>query len=101
MKVLFISSKDTGEEKEMNIEKRPESEPRKIINHQPDNDTIYLKAKDPYVVKGQLWISKYEQTGIKHFKYPKAFIEYLSDLKDVYPSIDDYNQNNCIWLYDW
>ena len=37
--------------------------------------------------------NKREQTGIQHFKDPKAFVEYQSDLKDVSASIDDYSPN--------
>ena len=29
--------------------------------------------------------------GLKHFNYPKAFIEYSNDMKDVYKNIEEYN----------
>ena len=38
-----------------------------LINHQPDIDKIYLYAKDPYEVKYQFLISKWEKVGLGHF----------------------------------
>ena len=62
-----------------------------LINNQPDIDKIYLYAKDPYEAKYQFLINKRERTGLKHFNYPKAFIEYSNDMQDVYKNIDEYN----------
>ena len=56
-----------------------------LINNQPDIDKIYLYAKDPYE------INKREKVGLNHFNDPKAFMEYLNDMKDVYKNIEDYN----------
>ena len=65
----------------------------KLINNQLDIDKTYLYAKDPYEAKCQFLISKRENTGLKHFNDPKAFIEYSNDMHDVYKNIDEYNPN--------
>ena len=65
-----------------------------LINHQNDNgnnviDKIYLYAKDPYESKYQYLINKREKVDWKHCDGPKAFIEYLNDMQDVYKNIDE------------
>ena len=55
-----------------------------LINNQPDIDKIYLYAKDLYKTKYQFLINKRESTGLKHFHYLKAFIEYSNDMQDIY-----------------
>ena len=68
-----------------------------LINNQPDIDKIYLYAKDLYEPKYQFLINKRESIGLKHFKDPKAFIEYSNnDMIDVYQSINYYNPNKKI-----
>ena len=62
-----------------------------LINNQPDTDKIYLHAKDPNENKYQFLINKSQTIGLKHFNDPKAFIEYLNDMQDVYKNIDEYN----------
>ena len=62
-----------------------------LINNQPDIDKIYLNAKDPYEAKYQYLISKREKVGLDHLKDPKAFMEYLNDMEDVYKNIENYN----------
>ena len=62
-----------------------------LINNQPDIDKIYLYAKDPYETKYHFLINKAESTGLKHFNDPKAFIEYSSNIQDVYKNIDECN----------
>ena len=62
-----------------------------LINNQPDIDKIYLYAKDPYEAKYQYLINKREKVGLDHFDDPKAFMEYLNDMQDVYKNIEDYN----------
>ena len=62
-----------------------------LINNQPDVDKIYLYAKDPYEAKYQYLIKKREKVGLDHFDDPKAFIEYLNDMQDVYKNIEGYN----------
>ena len=62
-----------------------------LIENQPDIDKIYLYVKDSHEAKYQYLINKREGVGIDHFKDPKAFIEYLSDMHDVYRNIDKYN----------
>ena len=40
---------------------------------------------------------------LKHFKDPKAFVEYSSDIKDVLKSIEEYNlgkKRNVLILFD-
>ena len=62
-----------------------------LINNQPDIDKIYLYAKDPYEGKYQYLIKKREKVGLNHFNDPKAFMEYLNDIQDVYKNIEAYN----------
>ena len=50
-----------------------------------------MYAKDPYEIKYQPLINKRENTGLKHFNDPKAFIEYSNDMQDVYKNIEEYN----------
>ena len=61
------------------------------MNKQPNIDKIYLYAKDPYEDKHQFLINKRESIELKHFNDPKAFIEYSSDMQDVYKNIDEYD----------
>ena len=60
-------------------------------NNQPNIDKICLYAKDPYEAKYHYLIYKREKVGLDHFNDPKAFIEYLNDMLDVYKNIDNYN----------
>ena len=62
-----------------------------LTNNQPDIDKIYLYAKDPHEAKYQFLINKRESMALDHFNDPKAFIEYSSDMRDVYKNIDEYN----------
>ena len=62
-----------------------------LTNNQPDIDEIYLYKKDPYEAKYQLLNNKRENTGLKHFNNPKAFVEYSDDMQDVYKNIEGYN----------
>ena len=62
-----------------------------LINNQPDIDKIYLFAKDPYESKYQYLINKRENVGLNHYNDPKAFIEYSSDMQDLYKNIEEYN----------
>ena len=64
-----------------------------LIEKQPEINKIYLYAKDSYEVKYQYLIIKRESVGINHFKDPKAFIEYLNDMHDVFKNINYYNLN--------
>ena len=52
-----------------------------------------MYAKDPYKAEYQFLINKRENTGLKYFNGPKAFIEYLNDMQDVYKNIDKCNVN--------
>ena len=60
-----------------------------LINNQSDIDKIYLYEKDPYEAKYQYLIDKDEKVGLDHFNDPKAFMEYLNDMLDVYKNIED------------
>ena len=64
-----------------------------LKNNQSDIDKIYLFAKDPYEAKYQYLINKCEKVGLDHFNNPKAFIEYLNDMQDVYKNTGEYNTN--------
>ena len=73
-----------------------------IVN-QPDNDKIYLHAKDQYEAKYQCLINKREGVGIDHFNDPKAFIEYSNDMRDVYKNINyyyPYRENEILIAFD-
>ena len=50
-----------------------------------------MYAKDPYEAKYQYLINKREDVGINHFKNLKAFVDYSSDMHDVYKNIKNYN----------
>ena len=52
-----------------------------------------MYGKDPYEAKCQYLINKREGVGLNQFKYPKAFIEYSSDMPNFYKHIDEYNIN--------
>ena len=48
-------------------------------------------------------INKREGVGINHFNDPKAFIEYSSDIHDVYKNINEYNpdkENKTLIVFD-
>ena len=60
-----------------------------LINNQPDIDRIYSYTKDPYEAKYQYLIKKREKAILKHYEYPKAFIEYSNDIQDVYKNIEE------------
>ena len=64
-----------------------------LVNHQSDNDKIYLYVEDPYEAKYQFLIKKREDIGKKHFHDSKAFIEYSNNMVDIYEKIEDYNPN--------
>ena len=74
-----------------------------LINNQPHIDKIYLHAKDLYEPKYRFLINKRESIELKHFKDPKAFVEYLNDMHDVYKNIDNYNpdrENKILTVFD-
>ena len=64
-----------------------------LINNEPDNDKIYLYAKNLYEAKYQLLINKRENTGLKCFNDSKAFIECSNYMDDIYSNIEKYNPN--------
>ena len=60
-----------------------------LINHQPDIDKIYLYANDLNEAKYQFLIKKREDVGTMHFNDSKAFIEYSSDIDEIYRNIEE------------
>ena len=60
-----------------------------LISHQPDIDKIYLYAKDPPEAKYQFLINKRGSAGITYFNDSEAFIEYSSDMDDIYKIIEE------------
>ena len=62
-----------------------------LLSYQDGIDKIYLYVRDPYEDKYQYLIRKRQDTGIRHFNDPNAFIEFSSNINDVYQNIDDYN----------
>ena len=60
-----------------------------------------MYAKDPY--DPQYLINKREGVGINCFNYPKAFIEYSNDMRNVYKNINYYNpdtENKILIVFD-
>ena len=69
-----------------------------LINEQDHIDKIYLYAKDIHTNTNtiQIWTNfdqKRENTGIKCFNDPNAFIECSNTMEDVYENINDYNSS--------
>ena len=64
-----------------------------LINWQPDNDKIYLYAKNPYEAKYKFLTNKRESKCLKHFNDSKSFIEYSHDIDYIYKNIEEYNLN--------
>ena len=60
-----------------------------IKYERPDIDKIYLYVKDPFESKHQLLINGREKVGIKKLKNPKAFINYLQTIDDIYENSED------------
>ena len=74
-----------------------------LINNQPDIDKIYLHTKDPCEAKYQYLINKCEKVGSDCYNDPKAFIEYLNYMLDVYKNIEDYSprkNRNVLIVFD-
>ena len=64
-----------------------------LITYQVDIDKTYLYAKDLNEAKYQFLTKMLEEVGTKHFKNPKAFIEYSNNLDDIYKNIEKHNLN--------
>ena len=62
-----------------------------IKHRRPDIDKIYWYIKDSFESKYQLLINEREKVGIGKLKNPKAFIDYLQTIDDVYENLEDYN----------
>lgn len=50
---------------------------------------MFLYVKDLHKPKHQYLINKSKETGLKHLKAPRAFVEYSNDMNDVYRSVLD------------
>ena len=64
-----------------------------LINNEPDIGKTYLYAKYLHEAKYQLLINRTESTGLKYLNDSKAFIEYSSDMDDIYKNIEEYKPN--------
>ena len=64
-----------------------------LINNEPDIGKTYLYAKYLHEAKYQLLINRTESTGLKYLNDSKAFIEYSSDMDDIYKNIERCNRN--------
>ena len=64
-----------------------------IISHQTDIDKIYLYAKDLYEAMYQLLITKREKPALRYCKNSKDFIQYSTDIDDIYENIEEYHLN--------
>ena len=68
-----------------------------------------MYAKDAYEAKYKYLINIRKKEGLKHHNDPKAYNEYLNDIRDVYKNIDEYNIDKenkilivlMIWLPIW
>ena len=61
------------------------------MKEQGDTDKSYLHAKDLSEPKDEFLIKKSEDERIKNLNDPKAFIEFLNTINDVYNNIDDHH----------
>ena len=52
---------------------------------------IDLYVKDPFKSACQLLIKRREKVEIKNLKSPKAFIEYLQTIDNIYENLQDSN----------
>ena len=60
-----------------------------LINGQNDIDKMYFYARDLSEPKYEYLIEKREDAGMKYLNNPKAFIECLNAMDDVYENIND------------
>ena len=64
-----------------------------LIGHQPDIDKINLYDQDLYKVNLNLFIKRWEETGLAHFIDSKVFVEYSNNMDDVFKNFEKYNSN--------
>ena len=62
-----------------------------IKYQQLDIDKVCLYVKDPLESKYQLLINGREKVGSENLKNPKAFIDDLQTIDDVYENLENYN----------
>ena len=66
----------------------------KLISQKPNIDKIYLYAKDPYEDPNyQFLINEQKSSGLTHFNGSKTFIEYSSNIDNVYKNFEEHNPN--------
>ena len=58
-----------------------------LVNQQPDIDKMYSYTKKSYEVKYRFLINKRESSALKYFIDSKVFIEYSSDMDNIYKNI--------------
>ena len=64
-----------------------------LISHQPDIDKFCIYTRDPYEAKYQLLINKRKRIGLMHVNYSEYFIDYYSDMDNIYINIIKHNPN--------
>ena len=69
--------------------KAPDLEKQIHYSIQYFTNQIYLYAKDPYEVKYQLLINKWERTGLMYLNDSKAVIEYSNGVDNIYKNTEE------------
>ena len=62
-----------------------------MLGQQRDIDKIFLYVQDTTEEKYDYLIKKQEEVGGKYAEDPKAFIEWSTNIEDVYQNIEEYN----------
>ena len=74
------------------------------INHEPDNDEIYLYSKDPHEQNISCYLTK-KSTGLKNFNDSETFIEYwmiwMIIMKILKNAIQVGNRKSWLYLMIW
>ena len=66
-----------------------------LINYHPGTDKIYLYVKDPSETKYQFLINKGGVADFREYDDFKAFIEYWSDLDNIYENLYIQSKKTC------
>ena len=64
-----------------------------LINHQPTKIKFIYKLKIDMKKNISFWLTKEKVLASSIFINPKAFLEYSSDMDDIYKSNEEYNPN--------
>ena len=62
------------------------------VNHEPDNDEMYLYSKDPYEQNISCYLTK-KKYRFKEFQWFRNFYWILNDMDDNNEDIKEYNPN--------